>query len=250
MLPKKLIQLVKQTVTRFVLFPPPSDRLIDKAATLIAWSRMEGDYAEFGVWRGDSIVRAVRAFQKAYADRIAVDRHINSAESSANDLKGIWTRMKFFAFDSFEGLPRPRGVDLETNAFRCGDFASGIDQFNHLVHDSLKSNSDRVVPVKGWFEETCVPKNIERLHMRSLAVVHIDCDLYESARAALKFVEPMLQDGTILIFDDWYCYRGHPDRGEQKAFREWSEAVKNYTFVEYMKGECSANSFICCVASQ
>ena len=27
----------------------------------------------------------------------------------------------------------------------------------------------------------------------------------------------------MIVFDDWWIYRGHPDRGEPRAFREWVE---------------------------
>lgn len=40
---------------------------------------------------------------------------------------------------------------------------------------------------------------------------------------ALEFVTDLLVDGTILIFDDWFLFRGRSDRGEQRAFAEWKE---------------------------
>lgn len=80
--------------------------------------------------------------------------------------------------------------------------------------------------------------------MKAAAALHIDCDLYESTEVALSFVGPLLVDGTILIFDDWYCFKGNPDLGEQRAFKEWAEGQKKWRFTEYHKEGPWRNSFI------
>ena len=33
----------------------------------------------------------------------------------------------------------------------------------------------------------------------------------------------------MLLFDDWYHYRGDPNAGEQRAFREWQAATEAWT---------------------
>jgi O-methyltransferase len=48
-------------------------------------------------------------------------------------------------------------------------------------------------------------------------VIWVDCDLYESTVPVLDFITEYIQDGTVIIFDDWYSFRADPDRGEQKA---------------------------------
>ncbi|MGH9471088.1 MAG: hypothetical protein ACRD1N_12200, partial [Terriglobia bacterium] len=45
-------------------------------------------------------------------------------------------------------------------------------------------------------------------------------------------------------FDDWYCFRGNPDLGEQRAFREWAQSKPEWYFTEYQKEGPSRNSFI------
>src|SRR3989442_413196 len=57
-------------------------------------------------------------------------------------------------------------------------------------------------------------------------VVHIDCDLYESARVVLGWLEPVLATGSVLIFDDWFSFENEPDpdqHGERRAFGEWPD---------------------------
>ena len=56
-----------------------------------------------------------------------------------------------------------------------------------------------------------------------ISVVHIDVDLYSSCKTVLEFLTDKLQDGTLLIFDDYYCYRGNPKYGVPKAISEWCE---------------------------
>jgi len=75
-------------------------------------------------------------------------------------------------------------------------------------------------------------------------MIHIDCDLYESAKTVLSFITPIVQEGTIIMFDDWYQFRGNPDKGEQRAFREWLYDNPHLNSVEYVKQPPWANSFI------
>jgi hypothetical protein len=49
----------------------------------------------------------------------------------------------------------------------------------------------------------------------------IDCDLYESTVPVLEFITPLLQQGTILIFDDWFRFRGSRHHGERRACHGW-----------------------------
>ena len=61
---------------------------------------------------------------------------------------------------------------------------------------------------------------------------------------ALRFVGPLLTDGTVIVFDDWYCYRGNPGLGEQKAFNEWKTTMPEWVFSEYQKEGPWKTSFI------
>jgi hypothetical protein len=75
------------------------------------------------------------------------------------------------------------------------------------------------------------------LGIKQAAVVWIDCDLYESTVPALNFITDFVQTGTIICFDDFYCFRGDPNRGESKAFKEWLLRNPKITAIEYRKFE-------------
>ena len=140
----------------------------------------------------------------------------------------------FFAFDSFQGLPETKGIDRATREFSAGHYMCTEQNFLKNLRRAEVPLS-HVITVPGWFDDTCVPLTVSKLQMRPAAIIHIDCDLYSSTKTVLNFATPLLQDGTILIFDDWYHFRGNPNLGEQKAFREWQDRMKGWTFTEYQK---------------
>jgi hypothetical protein len=88
--------------------------------------------------------------------------------------------------------------------------------------------------VPGFYDEVLTPSLRQTLDLQAAAIVHVDCDLYKSTKTVLDFITPVLQDGTIIIFDDWFHYRGHPHRGEQKAFGEWREQHPEWLVGEFM----------------
>ena len=57
-----------------------------------------------------------------------------------------------------------------------------------------------------------------------MAAAYIDCDLYESTVPVLRFLTKRLSVGSVILFDDYRCFRNLPDFGQQLACREWLEA--------------------------
>ena len=94
----------------------------------------------------------------------------------------------------------------------------------------------------GWFHEM-IPQTIPSKYQK-VALLHIDSDLYPSAKQVLCGVEPILQDGTLVCFDDWFMYRGNPNQGEQRAFREFLDEHPNWQAIPYQTYSVFCNSFI------
>jgi O-methyltransferase len=157
-----------------------------------------GDYLEFGVFKGYSFWRAQRV-------------------ANALDLDG----MRFFGFDSFRGLPPPRGVD---RTYR-GDFYEGQYTCSKAaVERNLDERGvdwNRTFLIEGFFAETLTPELRVQHRLERAAIVLIDCDLYESTQQVLAFLEPLLGRGTILIFDDWNAFDADDRRGQRRALREF-----------------------------
>ncbi len=159
----------------------------------------QGDYFEFGVFKGYAFLQAQLAARELEIDQ-----------------------MRFFGFDSFEGLPQVHGVDdVEDGPFYEGQFACSLDQVKKEL-DKRGTDWDRCSLIKGYFETTLSEKTRSQYGMNKASVVLMDCDLYESASVALDFLKGMFVDGTILIMDDWNAFDSDDSRGERLALAEFA----------------------------
>jgi hypothetical protein len=239
---KTALRPLRRLAGRFVIPPPSTETIFYKAAHFTSAEHVGGDFLEFGVFQGRSFISAFETLQSGYDVNIKATLH--RADRRA-DIQKNWNEMRFFAFDSFQGLPAVRSLDTESKDFFEGQFTCGVDDFlKNLGTQGV--DLAKVVVVPGWFQETCTAQTIAKYSIRQASIVHIDCDLYESAKIVLDFIRPILVDGTVIIFDDWYCFRGNPDLGEQRAFREWTSQLPDWTFVEFHKEGPWRNSFIAC----
>ncbi len=230
---------------KFVILPTPSvpsqDTIIYKAARLIAAEKVVGDYLEFGVYTGASFASAFHAMQRAFQDASTLD-----AWNTARDVverRELWKQIRFVGFDSFQGLPASAGIDAQSRDFVEGKFTISQRGFEENITRAGVPR-DRAIIVPGWFADTLTEATIQKHNLRNAAIVHIDSDLYESAKLALAFVTPLLVDGTVIIFDDWYTFRGNPNMGEQRAWSEWLASHPEWIATHYQKEGPWRNSFI------
>jgi O-methyltransferase len=158
-----------------------------------------GDYLEFGVYNGTSMLCMYRALENLRLEDV-----------------------RLFGFDSFEGLP-PDAGDTDGGVWRPGDFKSSFE-FTQTVLSLSGINWGRLRLVKGWFSDTLNEDLVRNQLIEKASVVMIDCDLYTAAREALQFCRPLIKDETIFIFDDWHAY-GLDGRGmgEKRAFEEFMQ---------------------------
>jgi O-methyltransferase len=183
-------------IARIALIPDGHQRYFAMAFQEVQTKTVKGDYLEFGVFQGNSFILAAKL----------AERH---------GLKA----MRFFAFDSFEGLPEDEGM-----RFRKGDYYCPEGRFTRMVRKAGVLDQ-QVVVLKGWYKQSLTYDTKRKYQLNLAAVIHVDCDLYSSTVDVLAFIKDIVQVGTIVIFDDWYAYRDEEkpgDFGEQKAFNEWS----------------------------
>jgi O-methyltransferase len=188
--------------------------VIDKLADYLVGTQIPGDYIEFGVFEG-------RTF--AYAARV---------------MARLFPKMRFVALDSFAGLPEPQGVDAfqaYTSGFFKGQFACSEEAFRaNVLAAGLDPSRLRIVA--GWFDQSLQPGNPKLDGIDAVAAAWIDCDLYESTVPVLEFLSGKLAVGTVLLFDDWRCFRNLADFGQQRAWREWlarHPQIKLNSFVDF-----------------
>lgn len=207
-----------------ILKAHPDEEILKHAMDYAAHSKLSGDYLEFGVWKGRSFSRAYNIWKHLFFN------------------KGELKSMRFYAFDSFEGLPEIKNKDA-SGEFSTGQYLCTEEDFKKNV---VKTGVDlnRVEIVKGWFNEVLNEETKKKLPLKHAVIVFIDCDLYESTVPVLDFITDYLIDGSVLIFDDWFCFKGSPEKGEQKAFYEWLKKNPKFKAVEYHKFNWRGNSFI------
>jgi hypothetical protein len=221
---KDLIQrfVVFAKVGRFITITPHRLEMLQKAFQYVTNEKVPGEYFEFGVARG-------LTFSGAY--HIARKYHAPTNE--------------FYGFDSFEGFPELHEIDKKFIRFKTGDENWTQDTFSRTLQDAgVPKEVVRVVP--GWFKDSLTPtlQNSLREGRVKASIVWVDCDLYESTLQVLNFITPLLQNGTVIIFDDWYCYHADPNKGERRAVREFLTSHTNIQLTEYHKFGIVGNSFI------
>lgn len=151
--------------------------------------------------------------------------------------------MQFYAFDSFEGLPDISDEDSNAFGWKQGALKTNIESFTNLIKDH-GLYVDSVHCIKGFYHKTLTTKLQKELAKQGpIALAVIDCDLYESAKVVLSFIEPLLQVGTLLYFDDYFNYKGDPSKGEQRAFNEFKKR-SDLAFLEHMTVGWFGKSFI------
>lgn len=181
-----------------------TDFLIRHLATLDLTSGANPQYVEFGVYQGASMSAAVRAF----------------------DTVGL-RDASFVGFDSFQGLP----LGSEREGWGSGWFATSraVTEWNLARHGVR----DRVRLVDGWFDDTCTPELAEDLG--AVHVAMIDCDIYSASDTAMRFVEPLLADPCLIVFDDFYGMNHTGDRsiGQARVLAEF-EARHHEARIEWL----------------
>lgn len=137
-----------------------------------------GDFIETGVWKGGATILLAGVLQ-AYGNR---DK-------------------KVYVADSFAGLPPPDEekypLDKGDTHHTRADLAVGLDEVkaNFARFELL---SDRVVFIKGFFEES-----LPTAPIGNLALLRLDGDMYGSTITVLEQLYHKLSVGGFLILDDW-----------------------------------------------
>lgn len=205
--------------------------MFQDAVDYVDFEKVEGDILEFGVFAGMSLALFADICRRRWVESPALPRRVAG-------------------FDSFAGLgetahPHPR-------------WEKGACLVNRGAHPFLPRGARMTAAAAfrlfklcrlpapeieaGEFAEV-LPRVIGSKYKRA-AVVHIDCDLYEAARSALFQLEPILQEGTVILFDDWFHYRADPAQGEARAFREFLDEHPAWVSVPYRVYGTFSNSFI------
>ncbi len=192
--------------------------VIKKAMWNCELEQVEGGYFEFGVYEGTSLYAAVKAHKK---------------------IKSVMKR-NFYGFDSFDEGFKYFDKRDEHPFFKEGDFVSSYEKTKKRF-----AKFHNVKLIKGYFEETVVGEKAKSIHGHdTCAIVFIDCDLMSPSVVALEYIAPLLREGSIIIIDDYYAYKGKEDLGPYGAFQAFLASHPNIKVREFADYGYGGKSFI------
>ena len=133
----------------------------------------------------------------------------------ASRVKQLGIEKVTYLCDTFTGVAKAGAMD---SAYRGGEH----DDTSVPIVEALLGRLDvgKVEILKGIFPEDTGG----RVEGETFAFVHVDVDVYQSAKDVVEFAWPRMPVGGIVVFDDygfWSCagipklvaeYRGRPDR--------------------------------------
>ena len=179
-----------------------------------------------------------------------------SARLICESMRDTFNLNNVHLFDSFEGLPDYASV-VDRDSYEIGgrniwgdkmrfpaDFLRQFGQPHQWhIRDRLSEviRPERIIVHVGYYADT-----LKRTPKVKAAIVHLDCDLYQSASEVLQglFKHDVFQDGCVLLFDDWNCNRAHPNYGERRAFREFLEGQSRFSASPWFTYGYNAAAFI------
>ncbi|HSN17991.1 MAG TPA: tetratricopeptide repeat protein [Gammaproteobacteria bacterium] len=171
-------------------------------------------------WRGFTYAQAQRGATFCGLESTVLRRSLTEAPSTGGVAEfGVYHGLSLrrlaqqvatplHGFDSFEGIPE--------------DWKPGEPKGSYSTGGRVPEMPAHVTLHRGWFEDT-LPGFVAS-QQEPLRFVHVDCDLYSSTRTVLEGLRPLLQLGTVLLFDEYLGFEGY----EQHEFRAWQEFVKRH----------------------
>jgi O-methyltransferase len=147
------------------------------------YRKIEGDIVECGTWRGGMIAGMVSI---------------------------LGADQKYYLFDSFEGLPEVEDIDGKAaKAWQTNK--NGVDYFDNCRADESEAQKAMIISGaknftihKGWFNESL--KSFSSPN--GIAILRLDADWYNSTMDCLTNLFPKINNGGILIVDDYYTWEG------------------------------------------
>lgn len=132
-----------------------------------ATARLPGDMAELGVYRG----------------------------GSALVIASVCPLKRLHLFDTFTGLPHAEEADRNpTGHLKSGDYAATINEAAAFLSEQ-----------NVYFYHGLFPLSARLAKDAIFSFVHVDCDLYASARDAIAWFWPRIVPGGVMFFDDYGC---------------------------------------------
>jgi len=114
----------------------------------------------------------------------------------------------YHLFDSFQGLPPAKAIDGK----RALTWQQDTDGEKYYDNCTAAISEAEAAMAKtevswhihpGWFNDT-----FQKAAIENIALLRLDGDWYDSTRLALETFYPRLQEGGLLLIDDYYIWAG------------------------------------------
>ena len=205
---QNFVATVVSLIPPYLEFSVAKYQAIKKAMYITAHDLTEGSYLEFGVFTGSSFNFAMKVNKK-------IDKIFEK------------TYCEFIGFDSFKGFGKVNEDDKNPR-FTSETFSVDEEKVLRNIEKCAKGQKYKII--KGFFEDTIKNKTAKDLKIDKIKIVMIDCDLKEPTKLALEFIKSSIQEGTIILFDDYAFFKGSKDKGEYGAFADFRKKYPQILF--------------------
>ena len=130
---------------------------------------IQGDYLEFGIFKGKSLYHSIKVAKK---------------------LK-LYNRTTFWGLDSFKGFP------VENHDF----YTSENFKTSKKTVEKFFSKYKNIKIIEGFFNQSLKSEQLKDIQNISFAFV--DCDIYESSEEVFQYLNKRISKGGFIMIDDF-----------------------------------------------
>lgn len=180
-----------RTVSPYTMTSKERVVALEAAVRYLCASKIDGDMVESGVAAGGSVM-AMAVTLLDIGDR---DRH-------------LWL------YDTFEGMPEPTDHDVgRFNSPAMKLYKKRHDQEGGWIRFSVEEVKKNVLstgyPEANFhFVQGKVEQSLQRTVPERIALLRLDTDWYESTKAEMDALFPLVAPGGLILLDDYYRWMG------------------------------------------
>ena len=175
------LRLVYNKYRDFTMIPEES--YVKNLALARQFKHVAGSVVECGVWKG--------GMSAGLAEILGPDRY-------------------YYLFDSFEGCPKAKEID-GPKAIQWQQDTGSPHYYNNSSADisfsqemMQRAGANRCTIIKGLFDNTLPEFKAEG----GIAILRLDGDWYGSTMTCLEYLFPQVNEGGVIIIDDYYVFDG------------------------------------------
>ena len=194
---------------------------LTKCVKYINENNIEGDFVECGIWQGGNLI-----LMQNLNDHFKLNR-------------------KIYGYDTFEGMTQPNQFDLDKYNKKASILLDNEKKIENLESqniwcysglETVKKNflkntlNNDLILIKGDVCETLkITKNIPK----NISLLRLDTDFYDSTKAELEILFPLVVKNGLIIIDDY----GHW-QGQKKAVDEFLKKENISPFMFEVDNSC------------